>query len=301
MTVSVSFLLAVTLWFIVTLSAQSFTADLRYPVKVVNVPNTKELVNNPPKFLVVKVKAPGLELMNEYLSLNRDTILVDYRIYSSGGSYLTRTGFPTFDGVLPARFDPISTQPDTISLLSLAKDSVKVPVEIAFEPNLAPTFRLSEPISIKPESVTVSGPKELLASIRTWKTRQIETPLLKAPTRLMVPLDTLKMLKPEPAFVNLEFQPEPFTEGLTEVKLQVKNLPENTTLKLIPEKVNLRYLVPLTDYATTDPSQVVLAVDYDRISEKSRFLIPEILEKPENLKISVIDPPTVDFLISQNR
>ena len=82
--------MAVTLWFLVTLNKQSYIHAVKYPYTIENVPPNVQLLTPSPGYVFVRCQGSGIELLNELLNLNRDTIRINFPKHSGSKRFITR-------------------------------------------------------------------------------------------------------------------------------------------------------------------------------------------------------------------
>ncbi|HHG84072.1 MAG TPA: hypothetical protein ENJ82_04920, partial [Bacteroidetes bacterium] len=76
-TVSISFILAVTLWFLVTLNTQSFSRYYSIPVKLSNFPEDLQLTREFPSQMRVLAKGVGIDLLYQQFE-SQDTLTINF-------------------------------------------------------------------------------------------------------------------------------------------------------------------------------------------------------------------------------
>ena len=159
-TVAISFVLAVTLWVLVTLNSTVYTSYISYPVKLNNLPRGLQLTQEFPQELQVLTEGNGFKILGQLLDSSRDTIEVDFLRNSRKKHVLAAKLLPSIDLILPSGLKAVDAIPDSISLDFVEKVSKRVPVVLHAEILLPKSYRLADPIRPKPDSVLVLGPKE---------------------------------------------------------------------------------------------------------------------------------------------
>ncbi|MCB9235942.1 MAG: hypothetical protein H6581_30120 [Bacteroidia bacterium] len=301
MTVTVSFLSAVTLWFLVTLNSREYQARLDYPLKVVYVPEDVMMTSEIPPSVTVTSKGSGTSLLSEYFNFNRDTIRIDFRKHGSAGSFNYRGNLQVIQEAMPLGVEAIKISPEVIPLAYETRISKKVPVVNALEWTLPETYRLAVPPSFEPDSVKVLGPKNLLKGVKSWKTQSLNLELTPETRIKNIRLDTLAPFKVIPSSVLVTFQPIPYTETDLEIRITRKNVPDNMSLQLFPETVKVRVSIPFEKFSSLDESDIKLEVDYNRINPRNSFVIPQVRKLPAMAEILFMQPEKVEFLIVQEK
>ena len=88
-----------------------------------------------------------------------------------------------------------------------------------------------------------------------------------------------------------------FTQKELTLPIEIINLPEGVTIKLIPEISTIRFDVSVDDFRNTVENEFRLVCDYSERNEQENFIIPRLLNQPEDvLNIEILDKK-IDFLI----
>ena len=91
-----------------------------------------------------------------------------------------------------------------------------------------------------------------------------------------------------------------FTEGRLQVSFTTKNLPEDINLTTLSEKVEIVFVVALSNFSKISEASFKVECDY-LISEKNNlgYLIPKVVLAPDFIKSIKIIPKKIDFLIQK--
>lgn len=295
-TVGICFLLAVTLWFLVTLNTQVYTTTASYPVKVSNVPQDVQLSNPVPEYLEVGIKGVGIQLLYEKLEVSRDTVYIDFAKYP--GHY-SASRFPTpINRVMPEGLSTTGASPDSISLQYDRKARKRVPVILKTKVILPETYRYASPITISPDSVDVVGPADQLEKIEYWNTVEKETEPVFEASELSIALDTVRPFQVLQKKISVKVDPKPYTEAEVEITVRLINIRDNRSyVRIEPQKVKIRYLVPMELYSQVDASDFRVVIKAEKLNPRSNFAIPEVTRIPQNVEVVSIEPPKLSYMI----
>ena len=91
-----------------------------------------------------------------------------------------------------------------------------------------------------------------------------------------------------------------FTEGKLQIPFTTKNLPKNINLTTLSEKVEVIFVVALSNFSKISEASFKVECDY-LISEKNNlgYLIPKVILEPVFIKSVKIIPKKIDFLIQK--
>ena len=234
-----SIIFAILIWITVNLRDE-YTVVMHVPVVLNNLKEGKALKYSIPKNVSMRFKGSGWQLAGLHifqdlkyyidLSLLRDE---DYVI----------TGRDWMEHIkLPFSLQPIEIKPDTIILAVDNYKGKRVPILI----NVMITYKdgygqVGQP-NISPESLLISGSKNLLESVSYWPTTFRKLADLNVPVNIDIPLE-------EPANysidlhtkrVLLQIDVQPFAEKtFTRVPITTVGTPQNQEVVFIPPRMDI--------------------------------------------------------------
>ena len=141
----------------------------------------------------------------------------------------------------------VTITPDTIFFKFLNKGLVRLPIKVATYLDFAPEFDLKDSLQIKPDSISVSGPFELLKSLSIIET----TPLILSginssgnhKVRIKNPQAELSY---DPSEISIRLNVDRTTEARITVPIQYSG---QASLKFEPQTVTLVFQVALSNYS----------------------------------------------------
>ena len=91
------------------------------------------------------------------------------------------------------------------------------------------------------------------------------------------------------------------TEGRFEIPVKVLHLPKSYNITLFPNKVFVKYQLPLEDFSKVSKEDFDAYVDYNEIEsmESDRFLTVYMESFPPYLKKLIIEPKQLEFIITE--
>ena len=294
-TAIISFLIAVTLWLIVTLNNKSYQSPLSYPVKVTNIPTQVQLRSDLPSEMIVMAEGTGINLLAEKVAARRDTIFIDFQKHAQNEYFYSASHLPTINKALPNGLKALSAQPDTLRLKYENKSFKRVPVVSRVNFDYDKSLRPVEPMEIYPEQVLVIGPEEELAKIRFWPTSEITT----EKTSLSVPLDTIDPFEVIPGAVRISVDPVPFTEAEQLVSVIIRGDDPDLNLVIDPPQVKIRYLVPIERYEEVNAGSFTLIIDIEKVNLKTPFLLPYLERQPEFVTVTGFEPEFLTYKVQE--
>lgn len=191
--------------------------------------------------------------------------------------------------------------PDTIFFKFSHRAFKTVPVKPVYDVTFEKQYQLASAVTVEPSTVRVSGPKAVVDTIKMISTDKIAFQNLSQST-----VKEVKLLAPKAPniglsdeLVRVNFPIEKFTEGTSEIKLEVANLPKGYKLKLFPEKVEIVYLLPLSRYEEAKAAKLKAYVDFEGTKAEGKKLAVVVENIPDFLHSVRVVPETVEYIIQK--
>lgn len=300
--VSICFVLAVTLWFLVSINTQTFESSFGAPLKIKNVPANFQLVGEIPSRVRVKARGKGIDLLSEKWESNKDTIAIDFQSYFRQEYFIASDHLEVLGSAIKYDLRPLAMIPDSISLRYVPKDFKLVPLVLDMELDMPLGYRHSGELKADfNDSIMVVGPKNELAKIDSWRTVRYKTPRFKSKSTFRVGLESRPPLKVKPQKVQVTADPQLYTETSIDVPIRGINVPPNLTLRFDPATIKVDILVLLDRYEAIERAGIQAIVDFNSIDERSNRVIPRIIKVPSYAELQRFDPILVNYLIIEER
>jgi len=299
----ISFLLAsVLIWLLITLSKEYITT-ISFPIKYGEISQNKLLLANQTKALEVVVKTNGFKILRTRFNTKSLLINLNTLISKKGTTYYL---------LLKSKKQSIKRQlPSGVSLQEIIKDTLFVKLgslvtkKLAVKSNLKISYHigydLSGEISLKPDSILVSGPENYISKIKNIELipivfEDVKTDFIrKIAVRAPEGINDLKFNIKE---VIVSGKIEKFTEGILNVPFKIINVPAGITINTLNKKVQVTYIVGLSSFNKIDENSFQIECDY-AMSSSNRlgYLIPKVVRKASEIKSYKLIPDEIDFLI----
>jgi hypothetical protein len=295
--VSVCFVLAVTLWFLVTLNKQTFTTSFDIPVKLTNFPNNLQLLTDFPKEMHIDASGAGIKLLYQDFDPRKDTFKIDFDSYKSQGFFETDKNLRLISQSLREGLTAIAAKPDTFHLTFAMKSTKRVPVKLDLVYDLPPSYRIPPGGLNYNDTIVVVGPLDSLADVTECKTVQFILPNSIQPQELFVPVDSIGSLQMRPNSIRLRYTPQPYTEKIIRLPVRTKNVPVGTVIHLDPDSVVVKLLLPLGVFAKVGSSNILAEIDYREIDARSPLVVPRILHLIPEVEVVSFAPQLLRYMI----
>jgi len=295
------------LWFLNALE-KHYTDHITVPVRYVNLPKDKELTGKLPDKFELTVDAFGYTLLRHKLSLAFSPVLLDVNELTNNyleGKFMSKYTISTnghkeeIAKQISSEIEIISIRPDSISFFvsSVIEKLVKVYPVVDF--TFAKEFILQKTPVVKPESILVRGPQEILDTLQFIYTKPIELKNLSHTVTQDIDLVILPELISEIDEVSVQIEVEQYTEAKFEVPILIVNQPDSLLIKTFPAKVKVTCRVGLSQYNKLNSNSFRAIVDY---SHRSGVIskLPVILDKvPETVLTVDHFPKDVEYIIER--
>lgn len=296
--------IALTLWFLNALS-EKYTTTISFPVKFNNFPENKILVNTPPKKLDLKVNAYGFTLFRNSISMAFRPLIfnvnefTNQKMQHSQSSYF-RIGTQRYLELLQSQ---VSSE---IKIISISPDSIIfqfdpiIKKNVVIRPNIKLTleeqFIQAGPTTFLPDSVSLTGPKSILDTLKAIHTDMLEFSGVNKTIHRNISLPEIENISYKKYRTVLTIPVEQYTEDKVTVPIEVINAPDSIRILTFPSKVDVKYLVALSQYKNIDHNSFRAIFDYNKLKKSEKKGNIEIKQIPQNIISYSFDITSVEFL-----
>jgi hypothetical protein len=254
--------------------------------------------------LYVQIRASGFFILSKKFSENNSCI-IDIKD-SPGGKHKTgmRIATANLKDKIRDGFDKnvqiLSIEPDTIYFNIYEHVTKKVPIAGDFSLSFKNEFRQYAPIQFFPDSVTVTGSREHVAKVKSIVLSPKKHEHVDKTVEDISNIIVNKDIYVNPSQIRYKIPVERCTEGTASVSIMTVNVPRNNKLVILPAKVDIKYLVPLKDYASVSVNDFFAEVDFsDTQTSLNRYIKVKIVRHPSSVFDVRIEPAFVEFLIQK--
>lgn len=300
-------LLATLFWFLNAFT-KNYDTLLTVPLKYVNLPKDKAVINQLPRNIGIEVSTYGFYLLTHKISEKQDTIEI------SGELIQERTGaFPRHYIRTRSLLDRFTEQLGTgVRVKNILTDTIyfefdrlltkKVPVK----PNVYYTFEkqflLDGQVSVKPSMVKITGPATMVDTVKFLFTERGEFLNLKesvsAEQGFQLPNETSIRVVPEKVTVKIPVNK--FTESTVTVPLHIENVPSKLSVKTFPNQVTITFLVSFSQYEKVSSDLFIATVDYsEAVKDKKSKLKVKVSKFPDFVNLVKVFPEKVEYIVKK--
>lgn len=293
----VCIILSAIFWVFTSLSRQ-YETRISFPVSYRNIPFSHFSNNNLPSHINFHFKGSGFELFRVHLRKRPDSIQVDVaRLLGT----LKAMDFPTITlrNQFPGDQKAYRTSPETIPLSFTPRNVKRVPVVAVYNVTFKNQFGQQGNLILRPDSVDLSGPADLISKVNSVSTRPIQLKNVSKSTFQGIQINTegLKGISLSQPYVYYYLPVEQYTEGILELPVELP-VSQRSRVTLFPPKVKISFLVAINNFKNVGPGdfQVIAEVPFPEIPSELNVKLKRF---PRGIHGVKIQPETVNYLIKE--
>jgi len=269
-------------------------------ISYVNVPENKAFHPLQSDTVNIRMRMSGWKMFLKKLYPDTPHIQVDlnglrtrnYIVFSNQLGYINRQ-FPIDNQV-------IGVSPDTLYFDFSKQSQRKVPIRPLYDIQFKKQYGIIGDTRANPEYVTVTGPLEDVANIDYLETDTIRGTEVATDIRTIAYLNKHQKnnITIYPTFSEITIPVGEITEKVIELPIKMENASRYTSVRTLPSKVKVTFLVSLQDYNNWSSRDFEAIVDIENWEENKVQNLPVILTKvPEHCHVISIEPQNVDFFV----
>ena len=97
--------------------------------------------------------------------------------------------------------------------------------------------------------------------------------------------------------ISTEVRVEKFAEKSIEVPIEILNLPKEYSIRLLPNKVNLKVSAPVDKFELISSDLFAASIDYNKILSSEKNLSFELTSSAEFITIHWQNPKSVEYIL----
>jgi hypothetical protein len=183
----------------------------------------------------------------------------------------------------------------TLEPLSFKKVPILGQVSISYDVG----FDAMGPLQIKPDSVTITGSKQLLDTIVSITTTPIELSDISASFRQVISVESISNSTAtiSPKTVTISQNVSEFSQKILMVPVTMINQPSQGNFKLLPASIRVAFNVPVDRFNEITLEDFTITCDYNSRDREDNFLIPVVQQMPANITGVEMETKKIDLLI----
>ena len=173
--------------------------------------------------------------------------------------------------------------------------SKKVGINVKHELKFQDQYALYGNVITSPDSIMIYAPSSVFDTLQAISTLLIKQEAVNASFSKEIGLSFDPILiHPENEQVVAQFNIERFTESTVEIKIDKPSKPK---MKLFPSTTRITYAVAMKDFKFINADQFYVMLDTNGISTRNKFLGLSLIQQPENIQVTRIEPDQIEYIL----
>ena len=262
----VSLLLAVIMW-ITLIFSEDYSYDLSYNLTIETAIPGRAMNASAKSALSIKGTASGYYLLQKTYTGTYDNLSISVNprwLVHKGGDEFALPGPAIKQLVQEALGERVAIEwiaSDTLYFDIPQESNRKVPVVALASLEFKSQYMQVGPLKLTPDSVLVYGPVELLENIDSIHTLPLNLKEIESAQQGILSLSHISNVTISPNEVSYSFDVCRYVEKRIQLPVGVANLPGSLMVAVIPQRVELRYRVPIPGNALFSPADFKAEVD----------------------------------------
>ncbi len=251
----------------------------------------------------VLLQATGFEILNHKLKTKRIKISVeDFKNLDADLYYFIPANHKLqVEKQLTSKINQIEN--DTLFVRLNPLRSKKVPVQLQTNITYKPGYKLTQAIQFQPDSILLTGPKNILEEIAFLKTETIVKDDVSKDFTFDVALELPNYKEPieySDKRIKVSGKIAKFTQATKEILIKVPDTDVGTQIILIPKKTHITFEVAFENYHLIDKNSFEISCDLTDSVLDREMLDLKVTKKPDFIKKYSLQPAAVRYLIKQD-
>lgn len=295
------FLLLAMLFWTLTKFAKEYTATVTATVTYYNPPNDTLLSKEHPDEVSFDLTGNGFGFL--FYKFRNPEVRIDLSEYYREGT--TEIVIPKNELVkvttaqLKKSIAVKNIAPEQLVIPLDAIVSKKVPVISRATISFQNGYQALDSLHSVPDSVLVSGPSRYVYTLDSIVTENRSFNKVQGDISENVSLivaDSLR-LKLSPEKVRISITVDEFAEKQMAIPVEVINLPEGTTIKLIPKMITVTFNASVRNFKAISRDSLRIICDYNERNSEENFMIPKLIKAPKGIVNAEFSTKKIDYLI----
>jgi len=290
--------LSFVIWFFSKFSKE-YQEEIKMKIELIDIPKSYIISSVSDSILNLNLNATGFQFLHYFFLDNTIKISFQNAVYKNNtGSLEIASEFNKLQDQLLGDPEILSFFPSKIEINYQSEFSKKVPV--AFPKfNLDIGYSITN-LSLYPDSIIVTGPKNVLADVNHVDLNYKNGSTLKSNFFDKIPIKQGENeLNYNIKEVDVEVTIDLFSEKILNIPISVLNLPKSKVLKLFPSQVELVFSSSINNLKKIRPSDFKVGFNFDSIDKQKNTTEIKLLKSPLGAKNVRLNSQDIFFLIRE--
>jgi YbbR domain-containing protein len=301
-----SFFLVVTIfiWLLVELS-KTYNSSQKFTINFKKIPENLLLEKKSSPSIELRISSPGFSLLKYKMTGKKISVNLSGVKKNKKGYFILPNNQLSYlsSQVLDALV--LRVVEDTLYVNLGKKITKKIPVAANLNLKFKQGYNIAlNGVKISPDSITVSGSKNILDTLKGVETVLYSRKRISSSIRKTLPLalDLNKYaIKITPKEVEVNVEVKKFTEGSITLPVKIKNIPRGKTVVPYPNEIKLIYRCDIDNFKKIKASSFAVEYDFKQYLRDTLVnkLSPVLKRKNIHASSVKIVPEKIDFIIEK--
>jgi hypothetical protein len=293
------FLTAATFWLLNALN-KNYTTQVSYPIEFIYDRKVLVPVKPLPEEVMINVTGKGWKLLQKNLLFNVKPAELAIR----GLPYLKRLPGSALRPAISGALDGLSLNfvaTDTVSFDFDRLVTRKVPLTLdSTQLKLEAGYGYMGPLKVRPDSVTFTGPEQILNLFPSPYPLALPTDVLKAPFKGELPLtyDFTTLVKADVSEAEVQFGVVPLERKEVAVQPVLQNFPPGLLLRVLNGPILVQYSYLPKNRDLIKPELFQVALDFQKFDPADSTIVPLLLQRSPKTKSITVQPGRVKISLT---
>ncbi|MGM1056986.1 MAG: CdaR family protein [Bacteroidota bacterium] len=288
-------------WIFVQFSKQ-YSEVVGFPITYVNVPKDKIILSDSPKSLELRLRDNGINIA--FRKIFPKKLVIDISETTEDGNKLVYDLEKQKQAILTQLnidYDDVNFLQEDLTINFEQRTVKRLPIVPEIDLSFSVGYSALEGIKLEPDSVTISGPENILDTLQKVHTRSLKINNISKDVQGTIKLNTsnLEKLNFYRKEVEYSLRTDKFTEGKAVVPVELINVPENLNVVIFPKEVTVFYQVSLQQFDKIKPSGFKVVADFKKASNGDGYLLAQIAKKPQLVNNVRLNEQKIQFIIKR--
>ncbi len=288
-------------WIFVQFSKQ-YSEVVGFPITYINIPKDKIILGDSPSSLELRLRDNGINIA--FRKIFPKKLAIDISETTEDGNKLIYDLEKQKQAILTQLkidYEDVNFLQEDLKINFEQRMVKKLPIVPDIELGFSVGYSALEGIKLEPDSVTLSGPKNILDTLQQVQTRSLRINNISKDVQGSIKLNTsnferLTFYREE---VNYSLRTDKFTEGKAVIPVELINVPENLNVVIFPKEVTVFYQVSLQHFDKINPSGFKVVADFKKASNSDGYLLAQIVKKPQLVNNVRLNEQKIQFIIKR--
>lgn len=286
-------------WMLMSLDSE-IQREFDVPLEITDIPDSITVISNVPVSLSVSVKGKGTQLVRYLWARSTPSLKLRFdsrHCVNSNFNYTRQQLDARLRDYFGAGVQIVSCRPDSLHIAYTSRPGKRIKVAINADITPELQYIISGPITASTDSVTIYSNKPIPKTLTHVSTEPIVRSGLRDTTRYKVHIQPIAGMRTIPDMITITVPVEPLISKKRTVIVEPVNVPVGYYLILFPSKVEVSYLVPISEYQ--HESRINVYADYNAIRQgQARMPLMLSLGSTE-LRSITMDRDSVEYILEK--